>query len=100
MWIAHEQVIKDETTEQAIGTKIQLQGKDTADVIMAHVDGNFYMAKRINKETGVVEFGILTDKVAALDAGYRQPKNAERLPTFIINPVWSEIFSKLGYNRK
>ena len=45
IWIAHEQVIKDETTEQAVGTKVQLQGKDTADIVMAHVDGIFYMFK-------------------------------------------------------
>lgn len=100
MWVAHVQEIKDETTEQTVGTKIQLQGSATADVIMSQVDGNFFMAKTVNKDTKEVEYGILTDKAGIFDAGYRAPKNAERLPTFIPNPVWSDIFEKLGYVRK
>lgn len=100
IWVAHEQVIKDETTEQAIATKIQLQGKDTADIIMSIVDGNFYMFNRQNKETKEIERGILTQNTGIYAAGARQPKNAEPLSTQILNPVWSDIFEKLGYVRK
>lgn len=100
VWVAHEQVIKDETTEQAIATKIQLQGKDTADIIMSIVDGNFYMFNRQNKETKEIERGILTQNTGIYAAGARQPKNSKPLDSQILNPVWSEIFEKLGYVRK
>ena len=100
MWIAHEQVIKDETTEQASGTKIQLQGKDTADIVMAHVDGIFYMFNKNNKETKELERGILTQSAGIYAAGVRQSKHAKPLDAQIINPVWSDIFTKLGYVRK
>lgn len=100
MWIAHEQVIKDENTEQASGTKIQLQGKDTADVVMAHVDGIFYMFNKQNKDTKELERGVLTQTTGIYAAGVRQSKHAEPLPSQIMAPVWSEIFAKLGYNRK
>ena len=100
LWIAHEQVIKDETTEQAIGTKVQLQGKDTADIVMSIVDGNFYMFNRQNKETKELERGVLTQNTGIYTSGVRQSKHAEPLPLQIINPVWSEIFEQLGYVRK
>lgn len=100
MWVAHVQEVKDESTDQIVATKIQLQGKDTADIIMANVDGNFYMVKRENPETKALEFGILTDKAGYIEAGYRLPKTAERLPRWIVNPVWSDIFEKMGYTRK
>jgi phage nucleotide-binding protein len=100
MWIAHEQVIKDETTDQASGTKIQLQGKDTADVVMAHVDGIFYMFNKQNKDTKELERGILTQPAGIYAAGVRQSKHAKPLEPQIINPVWSDIFTKLGYVRK
>lgn len=100
IWVAHEQVIKDETTEQAVGTKVQLQGKDTADIVMAHVDGIFYMFNRQNKETKELERGILTQTTGIYAAGVRQSKHAKPLEGVIINPVWSEIFEQLGYVRK
>lgn len=100
IWIAHEQVIKDETTEQAVGTKVQLQGKDTADIVMSIVDGNFYMFNRQNKETKELERGILTQNTGIYASGVRQPKHNKPLDTQIINPVWSDIFEKLGYVRK
>lgn len=100
MWIAHEQVIKDENTEQAVGTKVQLQGKDTADIVMAHVDGIFYMFNRQNKETKELERGVLTQTTGIYAAGVRQSKHAEQLPSVMIDPVWSDIFNKLGYVRK
>ena len=100
MWIAHEQVIKDETTEQASGTKIQLQGKDTADIVMAHVDGIFYMFNRQNKDTKELERGVLTQTAGIYAAGVRQSKHAKGIDPIIINPVWSDVFANLGYNRK
>ena len=100
LWVAHEQVIKDETTEQAVGTKVQLQGKDTADVVMAHVDGIFYMFNKQNKDTKELERGILTQTTGIYAAGVRQSKHATPLDAQIINPVWSDIFEKLGYVRK
>ena len=100
MWIAHEQVIKDETTEQASGTKIQLQGKDTADVVMAHVDGIFYMFNKQNKDTKELERGVLTQTTGIYQAGVRQSKHSKPLDNPIISPIWSDIFSKLGYVRK
>jgi len=100
IWIAHEQVIKDETTEQAVGTKVQLQGKDTADIVMAHVDGIFYMFNRQNKETKELERGLLTQTTGIYAAGVRQSKHAKPLDAQIINPIWSDIFETLGYVRK
>lgn len=100
MWIAHEQVIKDETTEVATGTKIQLQGKDTADIIMSHVDGIFYMFNKQDKETKELQRGILTQSAGIYTAGVRQSKHSKPLDSQIINPIWSEIFEQLGYVRK
>lgn len=100
MWVAHEQVIKDENTEQASGTKIQLQGKDTADVVMAHVDGIFYMFNKQDKETKELQRGILTQAMGIYQAGVRQSKHAKPLDAQIMSPVWSTIFAQLGYDRK
>lgn len=97
MWIAHEGVVKDDMTDQAIATKIQLQGKDTADIVMAHVDGIFYMFNKVEED--VIKRGVLTQNAGIYQAGVRQPKNREPLPTVIYNPVWSDIFNKLGYVR-
>ena len=100
MWVAHEQVIKDENTEQAVGTKVQLQGKDTADIVMAHVDGIFYMFNRQNKDTKELERGVLTQQAGIYAAGVRQSKHSTPIESVILNPVWSDIFTKLGYVRK
>ncbi|CAB4144014.1 AAA domain containing protein [uncultured Caudovirales phage] len=97
MWIAHEGVVKDELTEQAIATKIQLQGKDTSDIVMAHVDAIFYMWNKIDE--GVIKRGILTQNYGIFQAGVRQSKHREPLPVAIENPVWSDIYNKLGYVR-
>ncbi len=98
LWIAHEGVTKDELTEQPLTTKIQLQGKDTADIVMAHVDAIFYMFNKV--EDRVIKRGVLTQNAGIYQAGVRQPKGREPLPVAIYNPVWSDIFEKLGYNRK
>lgn len=98
MWIAHEGVVKDELTEQAIATKIQLQGKDTPDICMAHVDAIFYMYNKVDE--GKLKRGVLTQNFGIFQAGVRQSKHREPLPVVIENPVWSEIYEKLGYIRK
>jgi hypothetical protein len=98
MWIAHEGTVKDEMTEKAIATKIQLQGKDTADIVMAHVDGIFYMFNKTNEE-GELLRGVLTSNHGIYQAGVRQPKGREPLPIIIYNPIWSDIFDKIGYKR-
>jgi hypothetical protein len=97
MWIAHEGTTKDEMTDQTISTKIQLQGKDTADIVMAHVDGIFYMFNKV--EDDVIKRGVLTKNFGIYQAGVRQPKNREPLPLAIYNPVWSEIFQQIGYTK-
>ncbi|CAB4142518.1 AAA domain containing protein [uncultured Caudovirales phage] len=99
MWIAHEGVVKDDLTEQAIATKIQLQGKDTADIVMAHVDAIFYMYNKLDEE-GNIKRGILTKNYGIFQAGVRQSKHRDPLPTAIENPVWSDIYEQLGYIRK
>ena len=99
LWIAHEGVVKDELTEQTIATKIQLQGKDTADIVMAHVDGIFYMYNKLDDE-GNIKRGILTKNYGIYQAGVRQSKHKEPLPASSENPVWSEIYEQLGYIRK
>jgi hypothetical protein len=99
MWIAHEATVKDELTEQAVATKIQLQGKDTADIVMAHVDAIFYMYNKLDDD-GNIKRGILTKNYGIYQAGVRQSKHKEPLPASIENPVWSEIYEKLGYIRK
>jgi hypothetical protein len=99
MWIAHEGVNKDELTEQVVSTKIQLQGKDTAAIIMAHVDAIFYLYNKVD-EDGSIRRGILTQNYGIYQAGVRQSKHRDPLPTAIENPVWSEIYEKLGYVRK
>ena len=98
LWIAHEAVVKDELTEQAVATKIQLQGKDTADIVMAHVDGIFYMFNKTTDE-GEIQRGVLTRNHGIYQAGVRQSKNSQPLEPVIYNPVWSEIFTTLGYVR-
>jgi hypothetical protein len=98
MWVAHEGTVKDEMTDQAIATKIQLQGKDTADIVMAHVDGIFYMFNKTD-EDGTLKRGVLTANHGIYQAGVRQPKGKEPLPTVIYNPVWSDIFKSIGYTK-
>jgi hypothetical protein len=97
MWIAHEAVVKDELTDQAISTKIQLQGNSTADIVMAHVDGIFYMFNKVEEDG--IKRGVLTQNAGIYQAGVRQSKHREPLPAVIYNPVWSEIFNQLGYSR-
>jgi hypothetical protein len=100
IWIAHKAVTTDDITGNPTSTKIQLQGKDTAEIIMSIVDGVMYMTKRNNKDTGEVEYGILTKRMGIFEAEVRQSKfnkNATKLENFIVNPHWKSIFETLGY---
>lgn len=96
MWLAH----KDNKYEnplaesQVTGTQIKMQGSSVSEV-MSVVDAIFYMNK-LEKE-GKVHYFIQTDKMGIVEAGVRQSRRDERLPKIIENPVWSEIFTKLGY---
>ena len=94
MWIAHRENIKDDVTGGIIGTQIKMQGS-SAPEIMSVVDAIFYMVKKDTDEG--LKFGIATRKMGIVEAGVRQSKKEERLPDIIENPVWSEIFTKLGY---
>lgn len=107
IWTAHVNEVTDSITQQLVSTKIQLQGKNTAEVVMSIVDAIFYMYNKpiVIEEEGSkkryeIERGILTRQVGPYVAGVRQSKRAEPLPAKIIDPVWSDIFEKLGYVRK
>lgn len=104
LWIAHVTEEKDEMTKQITRTKISVQGGSTADVIMSIVDGVFYMYNKSvkNEETGEyeIERGILTKPAGYVVANARQSKKRDPLPAKIVDPVWSEIFTQLGYVRK
>ena len=50
-------------------------------------------------EDDVVKRGVLTQSAGIYQAGVRQSKHREPLPAVIYNPVWSDVFKKLGYNR-
>jgi hypothetical protein len=104
IWIAHVAQTKDPVTEQAVATKIQLQGGNTAEVVMSIVDGFFYFYNRPytvevdGKQVPEIERGIITKTVGIFVAGVRESKaNRGSLPARIPNPVWSEIFEKMGY---
>lgn len=98
VWIAHKDVNKDDVTGNVTSTKIQVQGGNTAEILMSIVDGLFYMFKKTdeNDKTKTL-YGILTDTHGVFSAKIRQPKTREKLPNVIYNPVWSEILNKLGY---
>jgi hypothetical protein len=108
MWIAHEAVINDDVSGIATGTKIQLQGKDTADIIMSVVDAIFYMAKTVkpdpkDEKKHLIQYGVLTEQSGIYQAAVRQSKfnkEAKKLPPAIVNPNWKEIFETLGYHAK
>lgn len=102
MWLAHrENKYENPLAEtQITGTQIKMQGSSVP-VVMSVVDAIFYMNKGEitnpkTKETGTY-YWIQTDRVGVTEAGVRQSRREERLPLKIYNPVWSEIFGKLGY---
>ena len=106
LWIAHVKEERNETTKQLEKTKVQLQGSTTADVVMSIVDGVYYMYNKNiveeieGKKTSRIERGILTRSAGGFVAAARQLKKKEPLPAKIVDPVWSEIFEKLGYVKK
>jgi hypothetical protein len=103
MWIAHkENKYENPLAESMItGTQIKMQG-GSVPVVMSVVDAIFFMNKGEIKNTKTNEVGtyywIQTDTIGVTEAGVRQSKRDERLPKKIYNPVWSDIFTKLGYN--
>jgi hypothetical protein len=107
-WIAHEAIQTDDVTGLPTNTKIQLQGKDTADTIMSVVDAIFYMVKSVQPDPNdekkqVIKYGILTEQSGIFQAAVRQSKfnkEAKKLPSAIMNPHWKTIFETLGYHAK
>jgi hypothetical protein len=105
MWLAHkENKHENPMAENLItGTQIKMQG-GSVPIVMSVVDGIFFMNKGLitnpkTKETAMY-YWIQTDMIGVTEAGVRQSKREEKLPTKIYNPVWSEIFDKLGYDTK
>jgi hypothetical protein len=102
-WLAHkENKYENPNAENQItGTQIKMQGSSVA-VVMSVVDAIFYMNKqevtnpKDKTEKKIVHF-IQTTKIGITEAGVRQSKREERLPDKIANPVWSDIYTKLGY---
>jgi hypothetical protein len=104
MWIAHkENKHENPLAENLItGTQIKMQG-GSVPVVMSVVDAIFFMNKgelKNPKKNNEVDtyYWIQTDTIGVTEAGVRQSKRDERLPKKIYNPVWSDIFQKLGYN--
>lgn len=103
MWLAH----KDNKYEnpmaenQVTGTQIKMQGSSVP-IVMSVVDAIFYMNKGeiLNKKTNEknMYYWIQTDTIGITEAGVRQSKREEKLPAKIFNPVWSDVFAKLGYS--
>lgn len=106
IWTAHVAEEKDDITEKTIATKIQLQGRNTAEVVMSIVDAIFYMYNRSveieenGKKQNEVERYIFTQQIGVYVAGVRQSKRSEPLPAMIKDPIWSDIFERLGYTKQ
>lgn len=102
MWLAHKDNKYENPNAETLvtGTQIKMQGSSVP-IVMSVVDAIFYMNNGLikNNTTGETNmyYWIQTDKVGVTEAGIRQAKREEKLPTKIYNPVWSEIFQKLGY---
>jgi hypothetical protein len=101
MWLAHRDNKHENPNAetQVTGTQIKLQGSSVP-IVMSVVDAIFYMNKgEIKNKAGEVGmyYWIQTDKVGVVEAGVRQSKREEKLPTRIYNPSWSDVFTKLGY---
>lgn len=98
VWIAHKDVNKDDTTNVITSTKIQVQGGNTAEILMSIVDCVFYMFKKTDEnDKNKVQYGLLTDVAGVFQAKTRQSKRREKLPLAIYNPTWSDILNTLGY---
>lgn len=102
LWLAHkDNKYENPNVEKMVtGTQIMMQG-GSVPVVMSVVDAIFFMNKGEIKNPKTKEIGtyywIQTDVVGITEAGVRQSKRAEKLPVKIYNPVWSDVFTKLGY---
>lgn len=101
-WLAHKENKYEHPSIETLvtGTQIKMQGSSVP-VVMSVVDAIFYMNKGEIKNPKTQEVGtyywIQTDTVGITEAGVRQSKRAEKLKTKIFNPVWSDIYTQLGY---
>lgn len=100
-WLAHkDNKYENPTVETMVtGTQIKMQG-GSVPVVMSVVDGIFYMNKgELTNKAGDTQmcYWVQTDRVGITEAGVRQSRREEKLPTRIFNPVWSDILTKLGY---
>lgn len=102
MWLAHKENKYENPTVNTLitGTQIKMQGSSVP-VVMSVVDAIFFMNKGIvenpkTKEKRLCHW-IQTETVGITEAGVRQSKRAERLQARIFNPVWSDVYEKLGY---
>jgi hypothetical protein len=102
MWIAHKDNKYENPNAETMvtGTQIKMQGSSVP-VVMSVVDAIFYMNKGVIENPKTKEkqlcYWIQTETIGVTEAGVRQSKRAERLKPRIFNPVWSDIFVKLGY---
>lgn len=102
MWLAHkDNKYENPNAENMVtGTQIKMQGSSVP-IVMSTVDAIYYMAKANIKNTKTNEtnmyYWIQTDTIGVVEAGVRQAKREEKLPAKIFNPVWSDIFTQLGY---
>ena len=101
-WIAHrDNKYENPNAETMVtGTQIKMQGSSVP-IVMSVVDAIFYMNSGEIKNPKTQEVGtyywVQTETIGITEAGVRQSKRAEKLPKKIFNPVWSEIYEKLGY---
>jgi hypothetical protein len=105
MWLAHRENKHENplAETQITGTQIKMQGASVP-IVMSIVDSIFYMTKgeienKKTKEKGIY-YWVQTETMGVVEAGVRQSKREEKLPQRVFNPVWSEIFEKLGYSTK
>jgi hypothetical protein len=102
MWLAHkDNKYENPAAENMVtGTQIKMQG-GSVPIVMSVVDAIFYMNKGEIKNPKTSEtnmyYWIQTDRVGVTEAGVRQSRREEKLPVKIFNPVWSDIFTTLGY---
>lgn len=103
MWIAHKENKHENPLAEAqvTGTQIKMQGSSVP-TVMSIVDAIFFMKKGEipnPKNNNIPEtcYWIQTETIGVTEAGVRQSKRAEKLPKKIYNPVWSDIFTRLGY---
>lgn len=101
-WLAHKDNKYENPNVETLvtGTQIKMQGSSVP-IVMSVVDAIFYMNKGEIKNPKTQEVGtyywIQTETIGITEAGVRQSKRAEKLKSKIFNPVWSDIYTQLGY---